>query len=308
MKKNTDAHFSFSLGEKKRASIAIASGKGGTGKTTVSINLQKYISEKIGESVTLVDCDVEEPNDMIFFSNAKELSVEKVFQSIPIINKDKCTYCGRCAEYCEFNAISIISSHQYAKVDGGLCHSCGACLEACKFDAIDEKPEEIGQISFYQQDDCKVAEGRLKVGSPMQTMVIKTLKKRVGKDAGVALFDAPPGTSCSVVETISDMDYVVLVVEPTLFGVHDMKLMVELVRNLNLPFGLVINKAGLGDEEIYSYVKEQQIDILGEIPFSKAYAGRYAKGEILNKIPKEIEESYKKIIKSLPQPLQRRGV
>jgi len=277
--------------------IAVASGKGGTGKTTVSVNLLSYLQKSVEGRVHLVDCDVEEPNDLLFFSKAEKTSTEVVKQLIPEIQRDKCTYCGRCEEYCEFNAISIIPSREYAKVDSGLCHSCGACLVACQDDAIIELEEEIGNVNFYETSNgAHLAEGRLKVGSPMQTLLIKELKKLVPQDDEIIIYDAPPGTSCSVVETISDVDFVVLVAEPTLFGLHDLKLMVQLVQDLNVPFGLVINKAGLGDEVIYQYIKDKNINFLGEIPFSRSYASLYAKGNIIDEVPLEIENAYKDIV------------
>ncbi len=280
--------------------IAIASGKGGTGKTTVSVNLNRYLRQEEKRQVYLVDCDVEEPNDLLFYPQAKCTGEEIITQLVPEIDPDKCTYCGRCAEYCEFNAISIISKVKYSNVDAGLCHSCGACTYACEYEAILEKPKEIGKVSFYESaGGCLLAEGRLKIGSPMQTMVIKALKDRIPLDNDITLYDAPPGTSCPVVETMSDVDYVVLVAEPTRFGLHDMKLMVDLVRELSLPFGVVINKAGLGDQEIYRYIKEENLNLLGEIPFSKDYAAIYAKGEINAKVPQEIEEAYATIVKNL---------
>ena len=280
--------------------IAVASGKGGTGKTTVSINLQMYLQELEQKDVLLVDCDVEEPNDLLFFPDAVKTSEEVVTQLVPEIIKDKCTFCGRCEEYCEYNAITIIPSHNYAKVDGGLCHSCGACLVACQDDAIVENEESIGKVrSYLANDKYHLVEGRLNVGSPMQTMVIKDLKKRIMSEQEIVLYDAPPGTSCSVVETISDVDFVVLVAEPTLFGLHDLKLMVELVRDLNRPFGLVINKAGLGDDTIYKYIKDEDINLLGEVPFSKAYASLYAKGNIGGQVPAEIEDAYRDIVDHL---------
>lgn len=280
--------------------IAIASGKGGTGKTTVSVNLLTYLQKVTEGRVHLVDCDVEEPNDLLFFPKASMISSEVVTKLVPEIQTDKCTYCGRCAEYCEFNAIAIIPSREYIKVDTDLCHSCGACVVACEDEAIVEIEKEIGQVSFYASSDgAQLAEGRLKIGSPMQTMLIKALKKRIPLDDAIIIYDAPPGTSCSAVETISDVDYLILVAEPTLFGLHDLKLMVELSQNLNVPFGLVINKAGLGDDAIYQYIKDEDLDLLGEIPFSKDYASLYAKGDIVDNVPEEIETAYIEIIKNM---------
>lgn len=280
--------------------IAVASGKGGTGKTTVSVNLLTYLRKTTEGRVHLVDCDVEEPNDLLFFLNATQTSIDVVTKLVPEIQPDKCTYCGRCADYCEFNAITIIPSRQYTKVDTDLCHSCGACVVACQDDAIIEREKEIGHVTFHTSTDgAHLAEGRLLIGSPMQTVLIKELKKRIPQDDAIIIYDAPPGTSCSAVETISDVDYVVLVAEPTVFGLHDLKLMVQLSQDLNVPFGLVINKAGLGDNAIYQYIKDENIDLLGEIPFSKAYASLYAKGDIVGSVPKEIEQAYVEIVKNM---------
>lgn len=281
--------------------IAIASGKGGTGKTTVSVSLSKYLQRYTGQEIYLIDCDVEEPNDLLFFPQAEKVREENVQQWIPSIDSSKCTYCSKCASYCEFNAITIVALHKYAKVDKGMCHSCGACLVACDDDAIVENPEIIGSLGFYTTSEkTHLVEGRLKIGSPMQTMLIKALKKQVPENAEMVIYDAPPGTSCSVVETVSDVDYVILVAEPTLFGLHDLKLMVELLRKLKVPFGLVINKAGLGDDDIYQYISEENIPLLGEIPFSKDYASLYAKGMInSDAVTSEIESAYEVIVQQL---------
>ena len=276
--------------------IAIASGKGGTGKTTVSVNLFHYLEKSTGNSIQLVDCDVEEPNDIIFFPTAKKTVEKEVTQLIPVIDKDKCTYCRKCAEYCEFNAIVVIPPVNFAEVNAALCHSCGACTVACKAGAIIEKPEPIGNVSFYKTEHgMDIAEGRLKIGSAMQTMLIRELQKNVPKEKDITIFDSPPGTSCPVVETISNADLVILVAEPTLFGLHDLKLMVKLVKELKLPYALVINKAGLGSKDIYDYVNEENIVLLGKIPFNEEYASKYARGIINEDIPAEIIEAYNTI-------------
>ncbi|MBN1116132.1 MAG: ATP-binding protein [Bacteroidales bacterium] len=280
--------------------IAIASGKGGTGKTTVSVNLFEQFSEHSEGKIQLVDCDVEEPNDHIFFNRTKKISEEEVFQQVPTIDKDKCTFCRKCSEYCEFNAIVVIPPVRFAEVNQSLCHSCGACSVACEFDAITEHPESIGKVSFYKTGNNKgLVEGKLKIGSAMQTMLIKELKKRVPLNAEIVLYDSPPGTSCPVVETISNTDYVILVAEPTLFGLYDLKLMVNLVRELAIPFGIIINKSGLGSNDIYEYLYKESIDILGEIPFNKEYAGVYAKGQIVGNMPVEMKNVYKSITEKL---------
>lgn len=280
--------------------IAIASGKGGTGKTTVAINLLVAWQKAHGDNIELVDCDVEEPNDMIFFPDSLKESEEEILQHIPQINPDACTFCKACVEYCEFNAISVIPHVKFAEVNQSLCHSCGACLVACKYNAIIEKPYPIGKVSsFKTKTGYLIKEGRLKIGSMMQTMLIKELKKRVAQHTNIVLYDAPPGTSCPVVETISDTDYVILVAEPTLFGFYDLKLMIKLIREVNIPFGVIINKSGLGDSQVYNFLKKEGIQLLGEIPFSKEYAGLYAKGAIAEEAPVQVQEVYKNVVDKL---------
>lgn len=280
--------------------IAIASGKGGTGKTTVAVNLFNAISNTLTKNVNLVDCDVEEPNDLIFFSQAKEEKKKKVFQKIPVINTEKCTFCKKCVTYCEFNAISVIPDRKFAEVNASLCHSCGACLVACTDNAITEYDEEIGKITNFKTTVKNgLIEGELKVGSSMQTMLIKELKKIKWPRKNIVIYDAPPGTSCSVVESIIDVDFVILVSEPTPFGLYDMKLMVELVRELQKPFAVIVNKAGMGNNDIYDYLHKEQIELLGEIPFSRDYAAKYAGGELLTNVPTEIAHVFQEIVSSL---------
>ncbi len=284
--------------------IAIASGKGGTGKTTVSVNLYHFINKFVTPKVQLVDCDVEEPNDLLFFSGSQEVTKETINQLIPRIDNDKCTYCRKCTEWCEYNAIVVIPPVQFAEVNGSLCHSCGACLVACEFDAMKEYPEPIGEVTFYKTKEGNgLAEGRLKIGSAMQTMLIKELKKRVPDDAEWILFDAPPGTSCPVVETVSDADYIVLVTEPTPFGLHDLTLMIDMLKDIDQPFGVIVNKAGLGNNAVYDHLKKEGIEIIGEIPFDKDYASKYAAGNLLKDISPETEQRYKEIIEKLKTKL-----
>ncbi len=281
--------------------IAVASGKGGTGKTTVSVNLYNTIGKHFNKNVRLVDCDVEEPNDAIFFNNPKLIDKKEVHQLIPQIDEDVCTFCRKCVEWCEFNAITVIKNLEFAEISGDLCHSCGACSVACEFGAITEHPQPLGVISHFQTEYGKgLIEGRLEIGSAMQTMLIKEVKKEVaGENSSIVIFDAPPGTSCPVVETVSDADYIILVTEPTPFGLHDLKITVELLKDLQKPFGVIVNKAGLGSRGVYDFLEENNIELLGDIPFSKEYAANYASGDILNNIPVEIETTYREIAEKL---------
>lgn len=280
--------------------IAVASGKGGTGKTTVSVNLFYYFNKFFNKTVQLVDCDVEEPNDLIFFNEAKKTTEKSVFQLIPEINTELCTFCHKCSDWCEFNAISIVKKLNFANVNHDLCHSCGACFTACEFGAITEHPQLLGKVLHFDTGFGKgLTEGRLKIGSALQTSLIKEVKKETRKKADITIFDAPPGTSCPVVETVSDADYIVLVTEPTPFGLHDLKITIELLLELRKPFGVIINKAGLGNRDVYRFLNENNIEMLGEIPFTMEYASNYAAGEILENISLEIENIYRRIIEKL---------
>ncbi|WP_421919265.1 P-loop NTPase [Marinifilum sp.] len=276
--------------------IAVCSGKGGTGKTTVAVNLFSTIQTKWTKNVQLIDCDVEEPNDLLFFKDAKVINRSIVNQPVPVIDESKCTFCRNCEDFCEFNAISIIPSVKYATIDPNMCHSCGACMHACKYNAIKEKNHAIGELTEYtNRNETDIIEGSLKIGSPLQTRVIKDLKKKANENIGIQIFDAPPGTSCPVVETVSEADYIILVTEPTPFGLYDLRLTVDLMNEMNKPFGIVVNKAGLGDREVYNYISEENIDLLAEIPFNRDYASQYAKGKLLANVPPIIEQEYLKL-------------
>ena len=276
--------------------IAVASGKGGTGKTTVSVNLFHLMSSYSEKKVQLIDCDVEEPNDALFFVNPEPVAQKDAFQLIPEIDTKKCTFCKKCSDWCEFNAITIVSNLNFAEINESLCHSCGACTLACQEGAITEKEKSLGKITCYRVgEDQFLTEGRLKVGSAMQTTLIKKLKKSIPANGTITIYDAPPGTSCPVVETVADADYIVLVTEPTPFGLHDLKIAVELLNELRKPYGVIINKAGLGDHRVYNFLNENKIELLGEIPFNRKYAESYSTGELLKNIPQNMLEVYRNI-------------
>jgi MinD superfamily P-loop ATPase len=280
--------------------IAVASGKGGTGKTTVSVNLYYFMQEYWSKNIQLVDCDVEEPNDVIFFPEAVKHIEDEVAQLIPVIDTNKCTFCRKCVEYCEFNAIIVIPPAKFAEVNTSLCHSCGACNVACEDNAITEKPLLIGKVTrYFTGMGNGLFEGRLRIGSAMQTMVIRKLKKEPDNNNDIVIYDSPPGTSCPVVITVADADYIILVTEPTPFGLHDLKLTVDMLKAIKKPYGVIVNKAGLGDEEIYQYLEKENIELLGEIPYHKGYAAKYSTGELLNDIPERFKNYYIEIIHKL---------
>jgi MinD superfamily P-loop ATPase len=284
--------------------IAIASGKGGTGKTTVSVNLYYFIHQLWSKNIQLVDCDVEEPDDLVFFPEAVKNTENKVTQLISEIDINKCTFCRKCVEYCEFNAIVVIPPAKFAEVNASLCHSCGACSVACQDNAITERSVPIGKITHYFTGlGNGLLEGRLRIGSAMQTMVIRQLKKEPVNESEIIIYDAPPGTSCPVVITVANADYIILVTEPTPFGLHDLKLTIDILKTMDKPYGVIVNKAGMGNKEIYKFLEKENIELLGEIPYHKGYAKKYAAGELLNKIPDRFKNYYIEIIDKLKNKL-----
>ncbi len=265
--------------------IAVASGKGGTGKTTIAINMALSLG-----NVQLLDCDVEEPNANIFL-NAKMEKSEDVTIMIPEIDEEKCDYCDKCSEFCMYNALAVVPSK--VLVFPELCHSCGGCKLVCPKDAISYRERAIGRIEHGHAKGLDFYHGILNVGEAMALPVIKALKKKVNNSKEVIL-DAPPGTSCPVIETIRGSDYCILVTEPTPFGLHDLKLAVDVVRHLYIPFGVIINRDGVGDKKVELYCRTKKIPILMKIPHSEEIAQLYSKGiPFVGRLPAWREEFIK---------------
>ena len=253
--------------------IAVASGKGGTGKTTVSANLAKVF----GAGVQLMDCDVEEPNAHLFLPG-QVLREEIVTISIPQVNLLRCNGCGDCSDFCQFNAIVVAG--KAAMVFPELCHACGGCELVCTRRAIRSVDSRIGVIETRQVGDFSLVQGLLDVGISSASPLVDAVKRRMLPDRHVIL-DAPPGTSCPAVATLRDADYTVLVTEPTPFGLHDLKLTVAVVRALDIPFGVVVNRHGIGDDRVHRYCEQENIPLLLEIPDDRRIAESYSRGELL---------------------------
>ncbi len=252
--------------------ISVASGKGGTGKTLVATSLALSLKGK--GKVQLLDCDVEEPNAHIFLRSTTNQS-QPVFLPIPKVDETKCTYCGKCAEVCAYNAIAVIK--QKVLVFPELCHGCGACSYLCPESAITEEGREIGVVETGSLGNIEFIQGRLAIGEPMAPPIIREVKRHIDSTKEV-IIDVPPGTSCPVVEAVKDSDFCLLVTEPTPFGLSDLSLAVEVTRKLGIPSGVVINRVGVGDSKVEQYCHEQGIPILLKIPLDRKIATLYSKG------------------------------
>jgi len=253
--------------------ISVASGKGGTGKTTVATNLA--VSMETG--VQLLDCDVEEPNAHLFVSPVIEQS-ESVFTAVPEIDKDKCTLCRKCSDICRFKVIAIVGKTILTFPE--LCHSCGGCMAVCPEGAITEIGRELGLLEQGTFEAGDFVHGRMRIGEAMSPPLIKKVRERV-KPGNISIIDAPPGTSCPVIAAMKDTDFVLMVTEPTPFGLHDLKLAVEAVKLLGIPHGLVINRSDLGNDDVWQYARTENLPILMEIPFDRAIAEAYSQGRLM---------------------------
>ena len=259
--------------------IAVASGKGGTGKTFVATNLYNVLSTR-GERVTLVDCDADAPDDLLFFT-AEKISETEVTHQVPVISKDACTWCGRCSKWCNYNAIFYVPTAKVIEVIENLCHGCGACSFACNSGAITEKPVVLGTVTSFRTDKgYPLVEARLRVHEMSPVRVIKAAINEAGED-GVVILDSPPGTSCPFIQTVDRADYVLLVTEPTPFGLSDLRQSVETLKTMNKKCGVIINRADIGDNGVKDYLSEKQIPLLGVINYETDIARSYSEGRLI---------------------------
>lgn len=252
--------------------IVIASGKGGTGKTTVATNLALSLASN--EHVQFLDLDVEEPNAHIFLKPGG-MHQEKVNKKVPRVDYDICTFCELCADVCAFNALVVL--HGEVLFFSELCHSCGACSYLCPTKAIEEEEQQIGVIESAELENISFHQGKLNIGEVAAPAVISVLKQCLKRD-GTVIMDAPPGTSCSVIESVRGVDFCILVTEPTPFGLSDLKLMVELLKQLQIQAGIIINRYQEGRTEVEDYAREEGIPVLARIPFDRKIAACYSEG------------------------------
>lgn len=266
--------------------IAVLSGKGGTGKTFVSVNLSFAV-----DNSNYIDCDVEEPNGHLFFK-PNIIKSEKVHVKIPNINNELCNRCRRCVDFCKFNALAYIKDKVH--VFDEICHSCGGCMLLCPEKAISEKDKEIGEIQEGVFNNSNIYTGILNPGEETGVSIIKKLLK-ITDNKPYTFIDCPPGSSCSVMESIKDVDYCILVAEPTLFGVHNFNMVYNLVKLFDKPFGVVLNKCLDGENPAEKYCNEKNIKVLCKIPFEHELGKLNSNAEIAS----EKNEKYKSLFSSL---------
>lgn len=281
--------------------IAVASGKGGTGKTLVATNLYNSLIQQ-DYKAELVDCDAEEPNANQFL---KGILVDKisVTQNIPTIDKNLCSFCGKCQDYCQYNAILVLPKQKQIRVIEDLCHDCGACSYACKTGAITEREITIGEIYRYETKNKNAfTEGQINIGTHSAVAVISKAIKST-KYTELVIFDSPPGTSCPFITTVSEADFVILVSEPTPFGLNDLRLSVDTLSQLKKPFGVIINRAGLGDKKMHQFLKTKEIPLLAEIPFDREVAQLYSEGKLITDFRPEYKEKFQQLFSNVKKEL-----
>ncbi|MDD3730898.1 MAG: ATP-binding protein [candidate division Zixibacteria bacterium] len=274
--------------------IAIASGKGGTGKTTVATNLA-YLLSHSGNRVVYADCDVEEPNGHLFLKPDWTQTIN-VYVKNPRIDHNKCDFCGRCAEVCQFNALAVLADR--VLVFPSLCHGCGGCFHICPQRAIEEIDRLVGIVKVGNGRGVITYEGRLNIGEALAPPIIGFLRKTI-EPFDLAVIDAPPGTSCPVIEAVKNTDYVMLVTEPTPFGLNDLILAVNMIRKLNLPFGVIVNRMGVGDDRVHEYCQQENVEIIMEIPDDRRIAEQYSEGKLIIDALPDYAEHFKKLCRRL---------
>jgi len=274
--------------------VAIASGKGGTGKTTVATNLA-WVAAEQKKSVVYLDCDVEEPNGQIFLKPIADWR-KPVSVPVPRVDPVVCDLCGQCGEICQFSAILCVG--QKVLLFPELCHSCGGCNLVCSLSAITEVPRVIASLMAGHTGSLRYFQGLLNIGEAMSPPVIRAVKEEVG-EADLVVVDAPPGTACPVVEAVRGCDHVLLVTEPTPFGLHDLELALETVQSLGIPCEVVINRAGLNGSAMKEFCRHKGVEIVAEFPDSRRVAEAYSRGELASEKDAQIRERFRSLLKHI---------
>ena len=255
--------------------ISIASGKGGTGKTLVATSMAVSLASP-GTSVTIADCDVEEPNSYLFFPDRTLLERKEFHVPVPVIDERLCTHCGKCSEVCAYHALAVLP--QTVLLFPELCHGCGGCTIVCPEKAVSEGSRSVGEIFRARSNGLDIIWGELALGEARTTPLIKAVKNEArGK---MVIVDCPPGTSCSLVESVRDTDFCLLVTEPTPFGLYDLDIAIKVLEKMDIPRGVLVNKSGMGDRKVYEYLEKKNIPLLMEIPLDRKIAELYSHGEI----------------------------
>ncbi len=279
--------------------IAVLSGKGGTGKTLLSVNMAAA-----SKSATYIDCDVEEPNGYLFFKS-EEIIEENVSVKIPEVDKELCSGCRKCVDFCKFNALAFIKNAPI--VFGDICHSCGGCSLLCPENAITEKDKVIGKIEKGKSQGIDVYTGILNTGEVSGVPIIEKLleENRATDNEKLSIIDCPPGSACIVMESIKDADFCVLVAEPTAFGVHNLEMVYELVSLFGKPFGVVLNKCLDGENPSEEFCKEKGIKILGRVPFEKELGELNSNAKIAARESERYNKLFKNILETVKGEVQR---
>ena len=277
--------------------IAVASGKGGTGKTMVATSLA--VTAAMDQTVRFLDCDVEAPNAHLFLKPAITRNKQAIIP-VPEIDPEVCTLCGQCVEVCTFHALAKLGTK--ILVFPQLCHGCGSCGLQCPVDAITEKPRPIGELSFGSTKEGVIfSQGELTISEPMPTPIIRQLKNNLPDDETLTILDSPPGASCSVVTTVHDVDFLLLVTEPTAFGLHDLRQMLGIIKKTGTPAGVIINRAGVDNPALDKLLNEQAVPVLMQIPYRSEIAAALAGGHVLVDSFPEYKPAFGRLLQDITQ-------
>lgn len=274
--------------------IAIASGKGGTGKTTVATNLA-MVAGRQGLKVAYLDCDVEEPNGHLFLKPSIRRA-QTVNKPVPRVDQDRCTRCGKCAEICQYGAIASLPNK--TMIFDELCHACGGCHLVCPLQAITEYERPIGELRHGEIETIQFVDGKLNIGEAMSPPLISAVK-HAAAPADLTIIDSPPGTSCPVIESLRGVDFAILVTEPTPFGLYDLKLAVEMIRALRIPHAVVINRSVCQDGPVHEYCAQEEIEIITELPDDRAVAETYSRGEMICDFINDFRERIQSLLEAI---------